>query len=233
MEIKAVTQYKEEYARKILEYSRKTPEALSREGFSEVQIQALDKIKQKNIILKSDATSAEINAFLQENVTRGLTGSVTMTVVKSSSSKGKNTFKSTWSWSGRPIIVGFNDTVAFGWTNGHTLESYNNLSVKLTCDYKKDPNYTVPNKDKDATIADQGVRFKFPTARGGWLFNKGVCYLTLANDDNSSKITMSWKYAHGIVTIGGFGISIDGLSLSVTTGNTQMANGLKTFTGLK
>lgn len=233
-EIEGITQYKEEYAKKILEYSKKTSEELSQEGFSEVQIQAFDKLKQKNIDLKSDATSDEINAFLQENVTRGLTGSVTMTVERDAFLKGRNTFKATWTWSGRPLVTGFHDTVAFGWTNGHTLESYKDLVVTLKCDSKASPTYSVPDKDKDAPVPDQGVRFKFPTASpGGWLYDKGVCFFTLANDDNSSKITISWKYAHGTLTSNGFGISISGPSLNISTGNTQMANGLKTFTGLK
>lgn len=47
-----------------------------------------------------------------------------------------------------------------------------------------------------------------------------------------SETAMSWKYAHGTVKIAGFGISLDGGDLSVNLGSTQMANGLKQFTGL-
>jgi len=115
-----------------------------------------------------------------------------MSVIKSGSTTRNNTFKVSWSWSGRPIAVGFHDTIAFGWTNGHTLTSYNNLKATLTCDSSRYPTYTVPNKDKDTNIPDQAVRFRFPTAnQGGWLYNKGTCFLTLYNDDKISSTTMA------------------------------------------
>lgn len=188
----------------------------------------------KNITLDINADENEINFFLQKYATRAVAATVTMKVAKYSKKGKNNTFKATWNWKGRPVIVGFKDTVAFGWTNGHTLQSYSDLKVKLKCDSPTKPTYTVPNSYKDTSIPDQAVRFKFPTANnGGWLYKSGTAILTLYNDDNKGKTTMSWKFAHGMVRITGFGINISGGSLTIVKGNKQMANGLKTFSDLK
>lgn len=234
MEIAEIESYKKNYADNIIMYANKSPQELKKLGFSATQIDAFHKLYEKELTLDANASSTEVNLFLKENVTRGLTGSVSMSVRASSAEKGKNTFKATWRWDGRPIVVGFHDTIAFGWTNGHTLAKYDDLVATLMCTSSTDvPNYKVPNKDKNTIVADEAVRFKFPTAsNGGWLYDQGTCYFTLLNDDNASTTTISWMYAHGTVQITGFGISLSGGSLSVSVGSTQMANGLKRFTGL-
>lgn len=232
-EVIDITAYKEDYARKIIMYSQMSQSELERMSFSSTQILTFQSLKDKNINLSSDASEDEINLFLEENATKGLTGSVDMDVFKYGSGSGYNKFRATWSWTGRPIVVGLHDTVAFNWTNGHTLITYDDVDVTLECDSSVSPTYTVPTSDKDTSGADSAVRFRFPTANnGGWLYHTGTCILTLYNDDNSPTTAMSWKYAHGTVKIAGFGISLDGGDLSVNLGSTQMANGLKQFTGL-
>lgn len=236
-QIEEIKNYKKELVKSIKMYSKYSSEELKTLGFSNRQIEAFQNLsleQPKFTLFSTFSKTADLETpdqFLSANLTRGLTGDVTMSVRKYRVSGDDVTFKATWKWDGRPLVCGFSESVGFAWTNGFTLDSYSDLDVTVT-DTFKNVSHDVSTSDKDTEDPDGSCRFKWPTAHAGWLYDKGVCYLTLRNDDNASDTTMSWKYAHGTIQITGFGVSASGSSISVAASSTEMTKGLKRFSYL-
>lgn len=231
-EILEIDKYKADYANNIVKYSQYTVEQLKSEGFSDEQIVAFKNIDvSKDLLATGFQNMDQINNFLKDNVTRGLTASVSMDVDKSDISGNNIILRAYWLWSGRPVVISFRDTVGFNWTNGFTLDSYDNFQVDLIADkggYGKIQS-RVPKSDKSIPgSADEGVMARFPTGNGSYLNNEGIAYITLRNDDYASTTTISWLYAHGTIQIAGFGISLKGGSLTPTIGSTDMTHGVRT-----
>lgn len=238
-----IKEYKIKLVNNIKMYSQYSEKELERLGFSNIQVKAFKQIKPDNTeILRIDNLSTTqieslaegADDFLLENLTRGLTGSVDMSLSVYEVNGDEVTFLSTWEWTGAPIVRGFKDTVGFCWSNFFELTDYDDLDITLKSDKPYGDNtYVVPTSYKNTQDPDESCRAKFPTAAdGGYLYRSGECYLTLLNDDNASSTTMAWAYAHGTVQIVGFGIDISGGSISISIGSTEMYNGLDNFTNL-
>lgn len=237
--IREIKEYKIELANNIKKYSKYSENELEGLGFSEEQIKTFKKLdvgnpteqQSRNLTTREMENCAkDADAFLSENLSRGLTGSVDMSLFLYRISGDEVTFKAKWEWTGAPLVRGLSESIGFSWTNGFELTDYNDLYIEVESDRSSE--YIVPTSDKDTQNPDEGCRAKFPTADAGYLYRSGVCYLTLNNDDNESSTTMAWAYAHGTVQVAGFGISISGGSISISQTSIGMDKGLEKFYGL-